>query len=51
MVTLLNYYLNWQKNDVDFHWNPHCQVAFDKLKQHLLKILVLTILISQIHSS
>jgi uncharacterized Fe-S cluster-containing radical SAM superfamily protein len=44
MVTLLNHYLNLQKKDVIFHWNHHCQVAFDKLKQHLLEILVLTIL-------
>jgi hypothetical protein len=55
---LIGYYKNFIKNycniteslfeltkkDVNFHWNPHCQVAFDKLKQHLLEALVLTIL-------
>jgi hypothetical protein len=44
MVTLLNHYLNWQKKTCIFHWNPHCQVAFDRLKQHLLETLILTIL-------
>jgi uncharacterized Fe-S cluster-containing radical SAM superfamily protein len=32
------------KTNVIFHWNPHCQVAFDRLKHHLLEVLVLTIL-------
>jgi hypothetical protein len=30
--------------DVIFHWNPHCQVAFDRLKQHLFEVLILTVL-------
>jgi hypothetical protein len=33
-----------RKKDVIFNWNLHCQVAFNRLKQHLFEALVLIIL-------